>query len=155
MVSSGAATVDEYLRTLSPEREQIISTLRSLILGNLPDGFREVMNWGMISYEIPWELSGPTYNGQPLLWVALSSQKHYCSLYLTGLYSSPEELEDFQRQWASRGLTLDMGKSCIRFRSLEDLHLDLIALVLQRKTPEQALHMVTETRSRRRPRAKT
>ena len=154
MVSSSAATVDEYLRTLSPEREQIISTLRSLILGNLPDGFQEVMNWGMISYEIPWELSSPTYNGNPLLWVALSSQKHYCSLYLTGLYSSPEELEDFQKQWASRGLTLDMGKSCIRFRSLEDQHLDLIAQVLQSKTPEQALHMVTEARSRRRPRSK-
>ena len=76
MVSSSAATVDEYVRTLSPEREQIISTLRSLILGNLPDGFQEVMNWGMISYQIPWEISGPTYNGQPLLWVALRSQKH-------------------------------------------------------------------------------
>lgn len=70
------------------------------------------------------------------------------------VYSNPEELEDFQKQWASRGLTLDMGKSCIRFRRLEDLHLDLIAQVLQNKTPEQALHMVTEARSRRRPRSK-
>ena len=148
MVSSSAATVDEYLRTLSPEREQLISTLRSLILGNLPDGFQEVMNWGMISYEIPWELSGPTYNGKPLLWVALSSQKQYCSLYLTGLYSSPAELEAFQERWLSHGLRLNMGKSCIRFKRVEDLPLDLIAEVLRRNTPEQALEMISEARGR-------
>ena len=148
MVSSSAATVDEYLRTLSPEREKIISTLRTLILGNIPAGFQEVMNWGMISYEIPWELSGPTYNGKPLLWVALSSQKQYCSLYLTGLYSSPAELEAFQETWLSHGLRLNMGKSCIRFKRVEDLPLDLIAEVLRRKTPEQALEMITEARGR-------
>ena len=106
------------------------------------------MNWGMISYEIPWELSGPTYNGKPLLWVALSSQKQYCSLYLTGLYSSPAELEAFQETWLSHGLRLNMGKSCIRFKRVEDLPLDLIAKVLRRKTPEQALEMITEARGR-------
>ena len=142
-------TVDEYLSSLSPEREQTVSAVRNLVVQNLPSGFNEVMNWGMISYEIPLELSGPTYNGQPLMWVALSSQKHYCSLYLTGLYSSQDQLEDFQAKWVARGLKLDMGKSCIRFKGVENLSLDLIAEVIQSKTPEQALDMIEVARGRR------
>jgi len=149
MVSSSARTVDEYLSSLSLERQQTISTIRKLINDNLPTGFNEVMNWGMISYEIPTELSGPTYNGQPLMWVALSSQKQYCSLYLTGLYSSQDQLEDFQAKWIARGLKLDMGKSCIRFKGVENLPLDLIAEVIQSKTPEQALDMIEVARGRR------
>ncbi|NBW42170.1 DUF1801 domain-containing protein [bacterium] len=149
MVSSSARTVDEYLSSLSLERQQTISTIRKLINENLPTGFNEVMNWGMISYEIPLELSGPTYNGQPLMWVALSSQKQYCSLYLTGLYSSQDQLEDFQAKWIARGLKLDMGKSCIRFKGVENLPLDLIAEVIQSKTPKQALDMIEVARGRR------
>lgn len=149
MISSSAKTVDEYLSSLTPEREQTISALRNLVVQNLPTGFDEVMNWGMISYEIPFELSGPTYNGQPLLWVALSSQKQYCSLYLTGLYSSQDQLEDFQARWAARGLKLDMGKSCIRFKALDDLPSDLIAEVIRSKTPEQALDMIAAARGQR------
>ena len=150
MVSSSAKTVDEYLSSLTPGREQTISTVRNLILGNLPSGFNEVMNWGMISYEIPLELSGPTYNGQPLMWVALSSQKQYCSLYLTGLYSSQDQLEDFQARWAARGLKLDMGKSCIRFKAFDDLPADLIAEVIRSKTPERAIDMISFARGQRR-----
>jgi len=149
MVSSSARTVNEYLSSLSPERQQTMSTIRKLINDNLPTGFNEVMNWGMISYEIPTELSGPTYNGQPLMWVALSSQKQYCSLYLTGLYSSQDQLEDFQAKWTARGLKLDMGKSCIRFKGVENLPLDLIAEVIQSKTPKQALDMIEVARGRR------
>ena len=149
MVFSSAMTVDEYLSSLSPEREQTVSAVRNLVVQNLPSGFNEVMNWGMISYEIPLELSGPTYNGQPLMWVALSSQKQYCSLYLTGLYSSKEQLKDFQERWAARGLKLDMGKSCIRFKGVENLPLDLITEVIQSKTPEQALDMIEVARGRR------
>jgi hypothetical protein len=149
MVSSSAKTVDEYLRSLSPEREQTVSAVRNLVVQNLPSGFNEVMNWGMISYEIPLELSGPTYNGQPLMWVALSSQKQYCSLSLTGLYSSQDQLEDFQAKWIARGLKLDMGKSCIRFKGVENLPVDLITEVIQSKTPEQALDMIEVARGRR------
>ena len=149
MVSSSARTVDEYLRSLSPERQKTMATIRKLINDNLPTGFNEVMNWGMISYEIPTELSGPTYNGQPLMWVALSSQKQHCSLYLTGLYSSQDQLEDFQAKWITRGLKLDMGKSCIRFKGVENLPLDLIAEVIQSKTPKQALDMVAAARGQR------
>ena len=84
------------------------------------------------------------------MWVALSSQKQYCSLYLTGLYSSKEQLEDFQERWAARGLKLDMGKSCIRFKGVENLPFDLIAEVIQSKTPEQALEMIAAARGQRR-----
>ena len=141
--------MEEYLSSLSRERQQTISAVRTLVKKNLPGGFNEVMNWGMIAYEIPIELSGPTYNKEPLMWVALSSQKQYCSLYLTGLYASNSELEEFREKWISRGFKLDMGKSCIRFKDVDDLPLSLIAGVLKRRTPAQALEMIEQARRKR------
>ena len=86
MVSSKASTVDQYLAELPPERREIVSTVRSVILANLPQGYAESMNWGMISYEIPLEDYPDTYNGQPLGYLALAAQKRHYSLYMLGVY---------------------------------------------------------------------
>jgi hypothetical protein len=149
VVSSSAATVSDYLASLTPERRETISVVRALAMQNLPAGFNEVMNWGMIAYEIPLAVSGPTYNGQPYLWAAIASQKNYCSLYLTGLYSDQAELDEFQSKWASRGKKLNMGKSCIRFRKAEDLALDLVAKTLKSRTPEEAVALIAAARAKR------
>jgi uncharacterized protein YdhG (YjbR/CyaY superfamily) len=130
MVRSNAATVEQYLAELDPERRQEVSAVRDVVLANLPEGYQESMNWGMISYEIPLERYPDTYNRQPLVYAALASQKNYMSLYLMGLYGDPEEEQSFEERYRATGKRYDVGKSCVRFRRLEDLPLDLIGEVI-------------------------
>ena len=130
MVKSKAATVDEYLEELPPERRVVVAEVRRMILENLPDGYVESMNWGMISYEIPLERYPDTYNGQPLGYVALAAQKNNYSLYLMGVYQDSEQEEFIRDGFDKAGKRLDMGKSCVRFRKLDDVPLDVIAEII-------------------------
>ena len=124
MVSSKAATVEEYLAELPDDRREAISEVRDLILDRLPDGYVEGMNWGMIVYEVPLERYPDTYNKQPIGLAALASQKNHMSLYL-GPDVWPAD-SGFRRRWRETGKKLDMGKSCVRFRKVDDLALDVI-----------------------------
>jgi uncharacterized protein YdhG (YjbR/CyaY superfamily) len=130
MVRSDAVTVEQYLTELDPERRQEVSAVRDVVLANLPEGYQESMNWGMISYEIPLERYPDTYNRQPLVYAALASQKNYMSLYLMGLYGDPEQEQSFEQRYRATGKRYDVGKSCVRFRRLDDLPLDLIGEVI-------------------------
>ena len=86
-MQSDAKTPEEYLSELDPTRREAISAVRSVILDNLPHGYDEVMQYGMISYIVPTSVIPDTYNGKPLMYIALASQKHYMSLYLTTVYA--------------------------------------------------------------------
>ena len=130
MVSSKAKTVEAYLTELPPERREAVEKLREVILANLPDGYQESMNWGMISYEIPLERYPDTYNKQPLALAALASQKNYISLYLMNVYGDPATEKWFTERYKASGKKLDMGKSCVRFKKLDDLPLDLVGEVI-------------------------
>ncbi len=123
---SDAATVADYLSSLPEDRRAAIEAVRAVILDNLPDGYEETMAWGMITYQVPLATCPDTYNGQPLMYAALASQKRHMAVYLMSVYSSPEGREAFERSYRATGKRLDMGKSCVRFRRLEDLPLQLI-----------------------------
>ena len=123
---SEATTVEEYLAGLSSERRAIVETVRATILENLPAGYEEAMNWGMITYQVPLSIYPETYNGKPLMYVALASQKNYLSLYLTGIYVDVEARQAFEAAYRATGKRMDIGKSCVRFRTLDDLPLELI-----------------------------
>lgn len=123
---SEAQTVDEYLAELPDDRRIAIETVRDTILANLPAGFEEVMNWGMITYQVPIETFPDTYNGKPLMYAALASQKNHMAVYLTSVYSLPGQAEEFEAAYRATGKRYDMGKSCVRFRKLDDLPLELI-----------------------------
>jgi uncharacterized protein YdhG (YjbR/CyaY superfamily) len=125
-MQSDAETVEEYIAGLPEERRAAISTVRGRINAHLPEGYVEQMDWGMISWIVPLETKPDTYNGKPLCYAALASQKHHMAVYLMGLYTDGPELARFQEEYADRGLDLDMGKSCVRFQRLEDLPLDVI-----------------------------
>jgi len=124
-MQSAAATVEEYLESLAPERRAVVSAVRELVLAHLPEGYVEAMNWGMISYEVPLERYPNTYNGEPLSLAGLAAQKNHYSLYLMGIYGSPALRERFESGYRASGKRMDIGKSCVRFRKLEDLPLDL------------------------------
>ena len=126
MVSSDAKTPDEYIASLPADRRQAITAMRDVIRRNLPDGFEEGMEFGMIAWYVPLERLPDTYNGHPLGLAALASQKQHVALYLNTVYGDPQLAEWFRDRYAKSGKRLDMGKSCLRFRSLEDVPLDVI-----------------------------
>ena len=125
-MQSKAATVEEYLGELSDDRRAAVSAVRDVINEHLPEGYVETVDWGVIAWNVPLEIEPDTYNGKPLCYAAVASQKNYMSVYLMGLYSDGPELAWFKQQYADRGLRLDMGKSCVRFRRLDDLPLDIL-----------------------------
>ena len=137
MAKSKAATVEEYLAGLPEERRAAVSRVREVILDNLPEGYVEALNWGMICYEVPLERYPQTYNGKPLGYAALASQKTCCSLYLMSAYQDSEQERRLREGFARAGRKLDMGKSCVRFRKAEDLALDVIAEVIASTTPDE------------------
>lgn len=137
MVISKAKTPAEYLASLEPERRAALAKVRDVIKKNLPKGYKETVNWGMISYEVPLSRYAETYNGQPLMYAALASQKNHMALYLMCVYAGGASEKDLKNDFKKAGKKLDMGKSCIRFRKIEDLPLDAIARAV-RSTPVDA-----------------
>ncbi len=148
MVRSAAATVEEYLHELAPDRREAIQLVRELVLDNLPPGYVETMNWGMITYEIPLDRYPKTYNSQPLMYAALASQKRYMSLYLMCVYSHRESRTWFEERYRASGKKLNMGKSCVRFRRVDDLPLDLIAETIAGTPVEDYIKFYEASRKR-------
>jgi len=132
MVTSDAQTAEDYIAALPEDRRAAINAVREVVRNNLPAGFEEGMQYGMIGWYVPLERFPNTYNGQPLGLAALASQKNYMSLYLNSVYGSPRTERWFKARYAESGKKLDMGKSCLRFRRLEDLPLDVIADTIAR-----------------------
>ncbi len=130
MATSRAATPEQYLAELPPERRAVVAKVRETITRNLPRGYRESMSFGMLCYNVPLEDYPHTYNGQPLGYVCLAAQKHHYSLYLTAVYQDGAQGARLAEQFRKAGKKLDMGKSCLRFKSLDDLPLDVIGDVV-------------------------
>ena len=137
MVRSSALTPDAYLAELELGRAAEIARVRDAVNAVMPDGFCERMAWGAISWEVPLEVSGPTYNKQPLVYAGLAAQKNYNALYLNSVYASPERSRRLAKAFADAGLKLDMGKSCIRFRTADQLALDAILREIGSMTPRE------------------
>src|SRR5207248_6246879 len=106
------------------------AAVRQGVRGDLPRGYREAANWGMICYEVPRERYPDTYNGQPLCYAALAAQKNHYAIYLTCVYQDPEQAAWLKGEFRKAGKKLDMGKSCLRFKRLEDLPLEAIGKVI-------------------------
>jgi hypothetical protein len=147
-VHSDATTADAYVAGLPDDRRAAIGRVRQLILEHLPAGFEEVMQNGMISYVVPLERYPNTYNGQALGVAALANQKRYMSIYLTTVYADDPSREWFRERWAAAGKRLDMGKSCLRFKRLDDLALDVLAETIARASVEEFLAAYERSRAR-------
>jgi hypothetical protein len=126
MAKGSATTVAGYLSELPTERRAAVAKVRGIIRKRLPKGYRESMNSGMICYAVPLRACRDTYNGEPLCYVALAAQKNYLALYLMPVYMNPKLRQELKAGFKRAGKRLDMGKSCVRFRSSEDLPLGVI-----------------------------
>jgi uncharacterized protein YdhG (YjbR/CyaY superfamily) len=147
-----ATTAEQYLAELPDDRRDAIEAVRAVILENLPAGYEEAMNWGMITYQIPLETYPDTYNKQPLMFAALASQKNHMAVYLTGIYVSDEARDEFEKAYRATGKRFDVGKSCVRFRKLDDLPLDLIGQTIAAVPMERLIARVEEGGSARKSR---
>jgi len=148
MVNSKAKSVEEYLKELPEEKRAVISKVRDTVRKNLPGGYTEGMNWGMITWGIPLEKYPDTYNGEPLGYAALAAQKNHFALYLMCVYQSREQEKMLKEAFKKEGKKLDMGKSCLRFKTLDDLPLDVIGKVIASTPPEQFIAQYEASRTK-------
>jgi len=136
MASIAAATAAEYLAALPAERRAVVSALRDAVLRALPAGYEECTAWGMVAYVVPLARYPTTYNGQPLCYAAIAAQKNHYALYLMAPYQDEAALARLRDGFARAGKKLDMGKSCLRFKRLEDVPLDVVAETIAETTPD-------------------
>ena len=148
MAHSNATTVAEYLAQLPEERRATIAAVRTHVLRHLPKGYEETMSAGMIAYVIPLARFPKTYNKQPLWYAALASEKSYCSLHLMRVYGDAQQSASLKEAFARAGKRLDMGKACVRFKTVEDLELDSIGSVISSTPPDAFIAIYEKSRRR-------
>ncbi len=134
-MQSKASSVAQYLAQLPPDRRAAIEAVRKVFAANMDKDIREGMEYGMIGYAIPHEVYPPGYHckpEEPLPYAGLASQANHLSLYMMALYGHQPTRTWFEAAWKKTGKKLDMGKACIRFKTVDDLPLDVLAEAIRR-----------------------
>lgn len=129
------ATVKAYIDSLPEERRKIVRKVRAEINRNLPKGYKEGIQYGMIGWFVPHGVYPAGYHcdpKQPVPFAGLASQKNHVSIYLMCIYADPKHRAWFDKAWAKTGKKKNMGKSCVRFKKLEDIPLELIGEAVAR-----------------------
>ena len=155
-MTSKAKTVAEYLKGLPDDRRAAISAVRKVILDNLPAGYEECMNYGMIGYVIPHRIYPAGYHcdpKQPMPFAGLASQKNHMAIYVMTVYGDNDTEKWFRKAWAATGKKLDMGKCCIRFKQLTDIPLDVIGKLIARVPVKDWIAVAEQARADRDQRA--
>jgi len=144
-MQSTEITPDAYVDSLPEDRQEAITKLRKVIKKNLPKGFVEEMNYGMIGYVVPHKLYPAGYHCDPKLplpFLAVASQKNFIALYHMGIYADPKLLKWFTTEFSKRiSSKLDMGKSCVRFKKPEQIPFDLIGELVSKMTPADWINL--------------
>ena len=144
-MQSKAETPEDYISQLPQERKDVISKIRELILKNIPEGFEEQMSYGMLGYVVPHSLYPDGYHVNPELplpFMNLASQKNFVALYHSGIYADPKLLDWFTNEYPKYCTRkLDMGKSCIRFKNMDDIPYQLIAELSGKMTVQQWIEL--------------
>lgn len=134
------STPDELIANAPQERKDALNKLRTTIQENIPKGFEECVNYGMIGYVVPHSLYPAGYHcdpKQPLPFLGFASQKNFIALYHMGIYADQELLNWFAYEFQQVSKTkLDMGKSCIRFKKPEHIPYELIGKLVSKMTPQ-------------------
>ncbi len=148
-MQSKAATVEQYIDALPHDRKDVVTQLRKVIKKNLPTGFKECMNYGMIGYVVPHTLYPAGYHcspKDPLPFMNIASQKNFVAVYSMGIYANPALLKWFVDAYAKAGVgKLDMGKSCIRFKKMDKVPYELIAELASKVTAQEWIALYERT----------
>lgn len=153
-MQSQATTVKQYLAELPEDRRAALLAVRSVILANLPRGYEEGMQYGMIGYFVPHSVYPPGYHcdpKQPVPFAALASQKNHMAVYLMSVYGNGDQEAWFRDAWSKTGKKLDMGKCCVRFKNVDDVPLEVIGEAIRRVPAEKFIEQY-EAATKRPPR---
>lgn len=135
-----SVSIEDYISKIPEERQEAFKKFFDTVNNNLPKGFEDAINYGMIGWVVPLTTYPAGYHcapGTPLPFINLASQKNFIALYHMGLYSKPELLDWFVGEYPKHSKKkLDMGKSCVRFKKTEDIPFALIAELSQKMTPD-------------------
>lgn len=149
MVQSAAKTVEQYLAQLPPDRRAELVRVRDVVRAHLPRGYEEGMLYGMIGWYIPLSRYPDTYNGQPLCLAGLASQKQSNSLYLMTVYGDKNLEKTFKAGFKAAGKKLDMGKSCVRFKTADALALEVIGDTIEKVSVERYIASYEKVKPRK------
>jgi len=139
-MQSRAVTVGEYLKSLPNDRREAVSAIRRVIKQNLPKGYGEGMQYGMLGYFVPHSVYPAGYHcdpKQPLPFVSVASQKNHMAIYMMCIYGMQEHRDWFVKAWEATGKKLDMGKGCVRFKKIEDVPLEVVGEAIARVPVEE------------------
>lgn len=140
-MQSKATTIEDYLATLPEDRQSAMERLRNTIRNSIPKGFSESIGYGMLGWGVPHELYPAGYHcdpKQPLPFIGIASQKNFIALYHMGMYSDKALLDWFVAEYPKHVKTkLDMGKSCVRFKKVDQIPYELIGQLCEKMSPAQ------------------
>ncbi len=141
--------VDEYIQKIHPERKKALTKLRTVICQNIPKDFEEIINYGMPSYVVPHTLYPAGYHCDPKLplpFVSFASQKNFIAVYHMGIYANAELMNWFIAEYPNHcSRKLDMGKSCIRFKKIDEIPYDLIGELMRKISVEDWISSYEES----------
>ena len=141
-------TSNDYINGLPAERLMPFIKLRETIINHIPKGFEEYMSYGMITYSVPHRLFPAGYHCDPsipLPFVSIASQKNFIAVYHMGIYADPQLLQWFVTEYPKHCKTkLDMGKSCIRFKKMDQIPYELIAELMKKMTVNDWINIYQE-----------
>lgn len=140
-----ATSVEDYISQIPEERQQVFKKLFDTVTENLPEGFAKAVSNGMAGWDVPLETYPAGYHctpGSPLPFMGLASQKNFIALYHMGIYANPELLDWFVTEFPNHSKRkLDMGKSCIRFKKMDEIPFELIAELSKKMTVDEWINI--------------
>jgi len=148
MATKTQHSVSKFLAQLPPARRREIGRVRALIREHLPAGYEEVVSKHMLVYQVPLGRYSDTYNGQPLWYIALASEKSYLSLHLMSIYGDPVQSQRLKDGFRSTGKKLDMGKACIHFENVDDLPSDVVGGIIASMPVDRWIEIAQAARRR-------
>lgn len=148
-------TVEEWLASVPAERKDAINAVRDVVNEHLPQGYEETVDWGMLAWVVPLATLPDTHNGRPLMLAALGAHTKVMTIYLSAVYSDPEIRSEFETAYKATGKKLDMGGSCVHFKKLDDLPLDVVGATIARVAVDRYVEHYRSSRTKPKPKKKT
>ena len=150
-----ALTVSQWLASVPAERKDAINAVRDAVNAHLPPGYEETVDWGMLAWVVPLTTLPKTHNGRPLMFAALGAHRKRMTIYLMSVYGDPRIRRGFEAAYRKTGKKLEMGGSCVHFRTLDDLPLDVVGDTIARVPVDEYVERYQRSRTKRSPTKKS
>jgi hypothetical protein len=148
-------TVSQWLASVPPERKDAINAVRDAVNEHLPHGYEETVDWGMLAWVVPLATFPDTHNGRPLMLAALGAHTRRMTIYLMTVYGDAKIRAEFETAYRKTGKKLDIGGSCVHFKELDDLPLDVVGNAIARVTVDKYVERYRQSRMKRSPKQKS